>query len=76
MELFKIKDQNGPRDKVKGPKRVFCLIIYGVDVILGSTWLTTLRPHVLDYAALTLKFFQRDKFNTLQGEGNTKETYA
>jgi len=35
---------------------VYLLQISGADVILGSMWLATLGPHVVDYAALTLKF--------------------
>ncbi|MCI17006.1 hypothetical protein A2U01_0038153, partial [Trifolium medium] len=52
--------------EVKVP--VYLLQISGADVILGSTWLATLGPHVADYAALTLKFFQNGQFITLQGE--------
>jgi hypothetical protein len=48
----------------------YLLQISGADVILGSTWLATLGPHVADYAALTLKFFQQGRFITLQGETN------
>ncbi|MCI14272.1 hypothetical protein A2U01_0035401, partial [Trifolium medium] len=43
---------------------VYFLPISGADVILGSTWLATLGPHVADYAALTLKFFYQGKFIT------------
>jgi hypothetical protein len=45
-------------------------------VILGSTWLATLGPHVADYAALTLKFFQNGRFITLQGESDREATQA
>ncbi|MCH87636.1 hypothetical protein A2U01_0008513 [Trifolium medium] len=60
--------------EVKVP--VYLLQISGADVILGSTWLATLGPHVADYAALTLKFFQNGQFITLQGEGNVEASPA
>lgn len=44
---------------------VYLLQISGADIILGSTWLATLGPHVADYAALSLKFFQNGHFITL-----------
>ncbi|XP_057425934.1 uncharacterized protein LOC130719329 [Lotus japonicus] len=55
---------------------VYLLQISGADIILGSTWLATLGPHVADYAALSLKFFQNGHFITLQGEGNEEVTQA
>ena len=60
--------------EVKVP--VYLLQISGADVILGSTWLATLGPHVADYAALTLKFFQNGHFITLQGEGTMEPSPA
>jgi hypothetical protein len=60
--------------EVKVP--VYLLQISSADVILGSTWLATLGPHVADYAALTLKFFQNGQFITLQGEGNVEASPA
>ncbi|MCI33850.1 hypothetical protein A2U01_0055068, partial [Trifolium medium] len=60
--------------EVKVP--VYLLHISGADVILGSTWLATLGPHVADYATLSLKFFQHGKFITLQGEGQVEATPA
>ena len=44
---------------------VFLLPVAGADIILGSSWLATLGPHVADYAALTLKIFYKGKFVTL-----------
>lgn len=55
---------------------VYLLQISGADVILGSSWLATLGPHVADYAALTLKFFQHGQFITLQGETNLEPSPA
>ncbi|MCI01995.1 hypothetical protein A2U01_0023027, partial [Trifolium medium] len=47
---------------------VFLLPFAGADLILGSSWLATLGPHVADYSALSLKFFVLGKFITLQGQ--------
>jgi hypothetical protein len=49
---------------------VYLLPIAGADLILGTAWLATLGPHVADYSALTLKFFHKGKFITLQGDPN------
>jgi hypothetical protein len=49
---------------------VFLLPFAGADLILGSSWLATLVPHVADYSALSLKFFLNGKFITLQGFAN------
>ncbi|MCH80323.1 hypothetical protein A2U01_0001090 [Trifolium medium] len=50
---------------------VFLLPFAGADLILGSSWLATLGPHVADYGALNLKFFYNGKFVTLQGQPAT-----
>lgn len=47
---------------------VLLLPVAGANIILGASWLATLGPHIVDYAALTLKFFCQRKFITLQGE--------
>jgi hypothetical protein len=47
---------------------VYLLPIVGADLILGATWLATLGPHVADYKALSIKFFDKGKYITLQGE--------
>lgn len=47
---------------------VYLLPVAGADLILGTAWLATLGPHVADYSALTLKFFHKGKFITLQGD--------
>jgi hypothetical protein len=49
---------------------VYLIPITGADLILGTAWLATLGPHVADYLALTLKFFHKGKFITLQGDPN------
>lgn len=43
----------------------YLLSVAGADLVLGTTWLATLGPHVADYAALSLKFFHEGKFVTL-----------
>ncbi|GAU35592.1 hypothetical protein TSUD_295280 [Trifolium subterraneum] len=49
---------------------VFLLPFASADLILGSSWLATLGPHVADYSALSLKFFLNGKFVTLQCTAN------
>jgi hypothetical protein len=46
----------------------YLLPVAGADLILGSSWLAMLGPHIADYASLTLKFHHMGKFITLQGE--------
>lgn len=46
---------------------VYLLPISGVDLVLGSSWLATLGPHIADYASLSIKFFHEGRFITLQG---------
>ncbi|MCH85650.1 enzymatic polyprotein, partial [Trifolium medium] len=48
----------------------YLLPVAGADLILGTAWLATLGPHVADYSALTLKFFHKGQFITLQGDTN------
>ncbi|MCH97921.1 hypothetical protein A2U01_0018918, partial [Trifolium medium] len=55
---------------------VFLLPFTGAYLILGASWLATLGPHVADYGALTLKFFQNGSFVTLQGQHSTIPTPA
>lgn len=47
---------------------VYRLPIAGADLVLGTSWLATLGPHVSDYSALTIKFYYNGKFVTLQGD--------
>ena len=47
---------------------VFLLPILGANLILGSSWLKTIGPHIADYDKLQLKFMYDGKFTTLQGE--------
>jgi hypothetical protein len=49
----------------------YLLPVAGADLILGSSWLATLGPHIADYAKLNIKFCQEGKFITLQGDKST-----
>jgi len=42
--------------------------VTGVDLVLGATWLATIRPHISYYSKLTLKFYLGNQFVTLQGD--------
>lgn len=55
---------------------VYLLPIVGADLILGSTWLATLGPHVADYASSSIKFVQQGTFITLQGDKALSPTQA
>lgn len=55
---------------------VYLLPVAGADLILGTTWLATLGPHVVDYSKLSLKFYQEEKFVTLQGESSKSPSQA
>ncbi|MCH87619.1 hypothetical protein A2U01_0008493, partial [Trifolium medium] len=55
---------------------VFLLPFAGADLILGSSWLATLGPHVADYGALSLKFFVAGKFITLHGQNMPSPGHA
>ena len=55
---------------------IYLLPVSRAYLILGSPWLATLGPHIVDYVALTLKFFHHRKFLTLQGEGSSTPTQA
>ncbi|MCI01233.1 hypothetical protein A2U01_0022258 [Trifolium medium] len=46
----------------------YLLPVAGANLILGSSWLATLGPHIVYYANLTLKFYQQGKFITLKGD--------
>lgn len=51
---------------------VFLLSISNADLVLGSTWLATLGPHIVDYDFLCLKFYYQDQFITLRGDKPTQ----
>jgi hypothetical protein len=55
---------------------VFLLPFAGADLILGSSWLATLGPHVADYSTLSLKFFYQGVLITLQGQKNVPPSHA
>ena len=43
---------------------VYLLPVAGANLILGTKWLATLGPHVVDYADMTIKFIHHGKFVT------------
>lgn len=45
---------------------MFLLPFLRDDLIIGSTWVATLGPQIVDYAILGLKFFHQGKCITLQ----------
>lgn len=47
---------------------MFLLPVVGTDLVLGVAWLATLSPHILDYNALTFKFYVNGKYITLHGQ--------
>lgn len=55
---------------------VYLLPVAGADLVLGTAWFATLGPHVHDYAGLSIKFYNGEKFITLRGENNNKPTAA
>lgn len=55
---------------------VYLLPVVGADLILGSSWLATLGPHVADYASCAIKFLHQNKFISLQGGLSSKPTQA
>ncbi|XP_019451764.1 PREDICTED: uncharacterized protein LOC109353858 [Lupinus angustifolius] len=47
---------------------VFLLPIYGANLIIGTSWLKTIGPHIADYEVLQLKFLWEGRFTSLKGE--------
>lgn len=47
---------------------VYLLPIVGADILLGSNWLASLGPHIMDYNSRTLEFFYNNELIILQGE--------
>lgn len=44
----------------------------GADLILGSSWLATLGPHIVDYHNSYIQFVVDNQLITLQGDRNLK----
>lgn len=55
---------------------VYLLPVVGADLALGLPWLATLGPHVADYAAKILIFFQQGKLISLQGDKSVSPDQA
>ena len=53
--------------KVKIP-HVYVLHVAGGDLVLGTTWLRTLKAHIVDYDASLMKFWHDGQYITIQGE--------
>lgn len=51
---------------------VYLLPIMEADLILGTSWLATLGPHIADYSKLSIKFVVDNHLITLKGENNLK----
>lgn len=50
----------------------YLLPVMGADVILGTSWLATLGPHIADYQNLSIQFVLENQLVTLQGEHTMK----
>ncbi|WVZ02924.1 hypothetical protein V8G54_023730 [Vigna mungo] len=55
---------------------VYVLHVAGGDLVLGATWLKTLKAHIADYDALFIKFLHEGKFITIKGEETTTPRHA
>lgn len=51
---------------------VYLLPVMGADLILGTSWLATLGPHITDYNKLFIQFVLQDQLITLQGDRSLK----
>ncbi|MCI29495.1 pentatricopeptide repeat-containing protein, partial [Trifolium medium] len=45
----------------------------GLDVVLGVSWLSTLGKVMMDWKALSMQFWHKDKLVVLQGQGGNQE---
>ncbi|KAL1327056.1 uncharacterized protein [Arachis hypogaea] len=50
---------------------VYVLHVAGGDLVIGTTWLMTLKVHIVDYNASFLRFVHQGKFVTFWGEKNS-----
>ncbi|XP_072080989.1 uncharacterized protein [Arachis hypogaea] len=50
---------------------VYVLHVVGGDLVIGTTWLMTLKAHIVDYNASFLHFVHQGKFVTIWGEKNS-----
>lgn len=56
--MSKFRPFTAPANLFVGCKRV--------DLVLGSAWFATLRPHIADYNALSIKYYLGDTLIILQ----------
>ncbi|XP_039140565.1 uncharacterized protein LOC120277791 [Dioscorea cayenensis subsp. rotundata] len=54
----------------------FVLAIEGADLILGTSWLAKLGPHVVDYDKKVIQFYHNNQFMILKGEKSSKPVFA
>ena len=47
---------------------VYVLQVAGGDLVIGATWLKTLKAHIADYDALLIRFLHEGKFITIKGD--------
>ena len=47
---------------------VYVLQVAGGDLVIGATWLRTLKAHIADYDALLIRFLHEGKFITIKGD--------
>ncbi|PNY08611.1 Ty3/gypsy retrotransposon protein [Trifolium pratense] len=47
---------------------VYLLSFTDADLVLGAPWLKTLGPHIADYDALSIKFYNHNSFITIYGD--------
>ncbi|KAJ1404859.1 Retrotransposon gag domain [Sesbania bispinosa] len=48
--------------------KVYVLQVAGGDLVIGATWLRTLKAHIADYDALLIRFLHDGKFITIKGD--------
>ncbi|XLU80481.1 hypothetical protein S245_003901 [Arachis hypogaea] len=46
---------------------VYVLHVAGGELVIGSTWLQTLKAHIVDYNSSFLRFWHKGEFVTVQG---------
>ncbi|XP_016182574.1 uncharacterized protein LOC107624629 [Arachis ipaensis] len=47
---------------------VYVLHVAGGDMVIGTTWLETLKTHIVDYDSSFLRFLHQGKFVTIRGD--------
>jgi len=55
---------------------VYVLQVAGGDLVIGSSWLKTLKAHIADYDSLFIRFLHKGEFVTLKGDVKMALTQA